>query len=125
MEKQVSKAETVFLLINTTSYVICEAITSNIGFNFESRVRGFAFTLVLLVEFCLIDLVFGYLIKGNFHVEMLVLGLFMGIYITLDMVYKEKIQIICKSYGAYYPFFIVILFGLLCISSIVYLFVIS
>ncbi|MHB8206152.1 hypothetical protein [Mucilaginibacter sp.] len=119
---QISKLETVFLALNTTSYTIAEAISPNSPFINNRQIKGTAFLFVILIDIALVEFFFGQLMKATFNEVTIISILFMGIYIVLDMVYSKKIEVIVKNYGSYYSFFIPVLFVLFSIGSAVYIF---
>ncbi|WP_158990543.1 hypothetical protein [Mucilaginibacter sp. L196] len=119
---QISKFEIVFLVFNTTSYTIAEAISPNSPFINNTHIKGTAFLFVMLIDYAAVDLLFGQLMKTTFNEVTIISILFMGIYILLEVFYKEKIEVIAKNYGSYYSFFIPILFVLFSIGSAIYIF---
>jgi len=112
-------------VLNTTSYSIAEAISPNSIFINNNHIKSTAFLFMMVIDIALAQFFFGYLMKATFNEVTIISIAFMGFNILLDLVYKEKIEVIVKNYGSYYSFFILVLFVLLFIGSVIYVFTLA
>ena len=119
---QISKLEKVFLVFNTTAYLIAETISPNSPFINNNHIKGTAYLFMMLIDFALADFLFRHLMGLKFNEVTIISIVFMLISVLPEIFYNKEIEILAKNYGVYYSFFIPVLFVLLTIGSAIYIF---